>query len=364
MKKTIITSTHFLNSVLIFCSLLLINIACEKKDAPAVENSSPSKQIDGKVSTKKDDSLINTTKSSNVVVEVNGITLTQGEIDTEMSSTLESIKGRVPQDQMENVKLNIRKKNIEDFITRIVLIHEADKQKIVASDNEIKQEISKIEKRLPEGVTLETRLKQRGVSMEELNENITFSLRVNKLLESQIKDDLTPSDEEIRKHYTNKKEQFGTPETVHARHILIKVDDKDDEKTKGEKMAKIETLRKQLIEGADFEKLAKEHSDCPSGEKGGDLGTFARGSMVKPFEDAVFSQKVNEIGLVVTTRFGYHLIQVLEHNKATQKTLNEAKDNIRDTLKNQKKQEMITSYIAELKEKAKIVYGITDDSKN
>jgi peptidyl-prolyl cis-trans isomerase C len=167
----------------------------------------------------------------------------------------------------------------------------------------------------------------------------------------------------MKKYYTNNKGKFDTPETVHARHILIKVDDKDDKKTKDKKMAKIEGIRKQLLKGTVFEKLAKEHSDCPSKEKGGDLGTFKRGNMEKSFEDAAFTQKVNEIGPIVKTKFGNHIIQVLEHNKAKSKSLDEVKDNIRKTLEQQKKQEIMTGYIAKLKENAKIVYGTTDASK-
>lgn len=364
MKLSVIRKTHFLNLVILSCLLLLVNIVCKKEDIPAAENAVLSKQVEEKTSTKKDDSSITTNQSSKVIVEVNGIKLTQDEVGKKISKTLESMKGRFPQDQMENIKLNTRKRIIEDFITRTVLSQEVNKKNIVANENETTQAINEVKKNLPKGMTLETALQQGGISMEILRENITFNLRANKLFESQIKSDLPPSDEEIAIYYTSHKEQFHNPETVHTRHILIKVDDKDNEKTKGEKMAKIEAIRKQLIEGADFEKLAKEHSDCPSGEKGGDLGTFARGRMVKPFEDAAFNQKVNEIGPVVTTQFGYHFIQVLEHNKAMQKTFNEVKDNIRDILKNQKRQEMIKSYIAELKKKAKIIYGTTDDSKN
>jgi parvulin-like peptidyl-prolyl isomerase len=83
--------------------------------------------------------------------------------------------------------------------------------------------------------------------------------------------------------------------------------------------------------------------------------------MVKPFEDAAFSQKVNDIGPVVTTQFGYHIVQVTEHNQAAQKTLEESKDEIRDTIKKLKEQESIKDYVDELKEKAKIV-NLTADS--
>jgi len=360
MKLSIITSTHLRNVVTLLCLTLLINIGCENKDIPAAEESSPSKQVGEKIPTIKGDA----TKPSQVVVEVNGIKLTQSEVDEKISKTLESIKGQFPQDQMAQFKQNLQDKFIEDFITRTLINQEADKQNIVGSDSEIKLEIEKIKMRLPEGTTLEAALTPSGMTMEDLRENITFSLRFNKLLDSQIKTDLTPSEEETRKYYTDNKKKFDTPETVHARHILIKVDDKDDEKTKSEKMTKIEALRKQLVEGADFEKLAKENSECPSGKKGGDLGTFPRGRMVKPFEEAAFSQKVNDIGPVVQTKFGYHIIQTLERNQATQKTFDEVKDKIKETLMNKKRQDFVKNYIAELKKKAKIVYGTTEGSQN
>jgi len=361
VRLSTITNAHFRNLVMLFCSILilLINIACKKEEAPPAEISTLSKHVDEKVSTKKGDS----TQLSTMVVEVNGIKLTQNEVDTKISSIMESIEGKYPSDKMEAFKINTRKRIIEDFITRTLLNQEIDKQNIVASDDEIKLALSEIEKKFPQGKTLEDTLKQSGLSMEEMVKNITFAVRVNKLFESQIKSDFTPSDEAVKKYYTEHKEQLDIPETVHARHILVKVDDKDNEKTRAEKMAKIKGIRKQLLEGADFGKLSKENSECPSGEKGGDLGTFPQGRMVKPFADAAFSQKVNEIGPVVQTQFGYHIIQVLEHNKAMQKSLEEVKDNITEILKNQEKQEIAKSYLAELRKKAKIVYGTTEDSE-
>ena len=110
---------------------------------------------------------------------------------------------------------------------------------------------------------------------------------------------------------------------------------------------------KQLVEGADFAKLAKENSECPSKERGGDLGTFPRGRMVKPFEEAAFKLPDNELSPVVETKFGYHIIQVLEHNEAQKKSLEEVKVTITETLQNQKKQEMAKNYIDGLKAKGK-----------
>jgi parvulin-like peptidyl-prolyl isomerase len=85
---------------------------------------------------------------------------------------------------------------------------------------------------------------------------------------------------------------------VRASHILV-----EDETTAKELKAKIET-------GASFEAMAREHSSCPSSSKGGDLGWFGKGQMVKAFEEAAFSTPENQVSSPVKTQFGYHLIKV------------------------------------------------------
>ena len=69
------------------------------------------------------------------------------------------------------------------------------------------------------------------------------------------------------------------------------------------------TLKQKIAEGSDFGQLASQHSSCPSGRNGGDLGMFGRGMMVKPFEDAAFGSDVGAVVGPVQTQFGYHLIK-------------------------------------------------------
>ena len=149
---------------------------------------------------------------------------------------------------------------------------------------------------------------------------------------------------------------FEIPESVQASHILIKSSKDEDEKVRAEKRARAEELHKQLVNGADFAKIAAENSDCPSKNQGGNLGTFERGRMVKEFEDAAFSQKVMEIGPVVETSFGFHIIQVQAHTPASQKTFDEVKAQIKTHLEQQNKNKAVRDYIETLKSKATIVY--------
>jgi peptidyl-prolyl cis-trans isomerase C len=83
-----------------------------------------------------------------------------------------------------------------------------------------------------------------------------------------------------------------------ARHILVDTE------------AKCETLKQQIEAGADFAEVAKEHSSCPSGRQGGDLGSFGPGQMVREFDQVVFNEELNKVHGPVKTQFGYHLLEI------------------------------------------------------
>lgn len=110
---------------------------------------------------------------------------------------------------------------------------------------------------------------------------------------------------------------FGMDAVLQGFFIIEKKPSAND--TTDEALITIEGLKKQLDEGADFAELAKAHSACPSGARdGGNLGEFGRGMMVKAFEDAAFSQPIGEVGSIVKTDFGYHLIKVTARNDETE----------------------------------------------
>ncbi len=90
--------------------------------------------------------------------------------------------------------------------------------------------------------------------------------------------------------------------TACALHILVKTE------------AKALEIKQMLDKGGDFSKLARKYSICPSGKKGGDLGEFRRGQMVKAFDDVVFKKEILIVHGPVKTRFGYHLIKTLYRN--------------------------------------------------
>ncbi|MEJ2041764.1 MAG: peptidylprolyl isomerase [Reinekea sp.] len=87
-----------------------------------------------------------------------------------------------------------------------------------------------------------------------------------------------------------------------ARHILVKTHEQ------------AEQIKKRLDRGEDFDKLAKKFSTCPSAKRGGDLGEFRRGQMVKAFDNVVFNKEILVIHGPIKTQFGFHLIQTIYRN--------------------------------------------------
>ncbi len=154
--------------------------------------------------------------------------------------------------------------------------------------------------------------------------------------EARIGQGITVSDDELRRAYNQNREQYRIPERVHARHILLKTTGKPKEDVPKIR-AQAEQLLKQVKGGADFAELAKKSSEDPiSAAKGGDLGWIVRGQTVPAFESAAFSLKPNELSGVITTEYGFHILQVLEKETAHVKTFDEVKDQIAQEFKRQR----------------------------
>jgi peptidyl-prolyl cis-trans isomerase C len=297
--------------------------------------------------------------SSKIAVEIDGIKLTKTQLDADMEKKLVTLKSQIPPESLEQAKTEIRKGLIEEFVVRTLLNKEIVAKKVTAAEKEIADILEEMKKQLPPGVTMDEMLKKNNLDPAKMREEITMNIQINKLVMKDLGGKVKIADKEVSDFYNKNLDKFKQPESVHARHILVSKAAGDTEKIKTDKKSKAEDLRKQLVAGADFAELAKKNSDCPSKENGGDLGTFSRGQMVKPFEDAAFTQEKNVIGPVVETDFGYHIIQVLEHKVAQVTKLDgETKKQIETFLERQKQQGAFDTMMKKLKASANIVvYG-------
>lgn len=165
--------------------------------------------------------------------------------------------------------------------------------------------------------------------------------------------------DELQSYYNQHRDQYRVPEQAKVSHILIKTplpgaDGKVDEKGTAEAQKRAEDLLKQLKAGANFEELAKKYSEDPgSAKEGGSLGWVPKGRTVPEFEKAAFSQPKGQIGDLVKTSYGFHIIRVDDRQDAHLKTLDEVKDQIEPILKQQKAQQLAQKMAEDLAQAAK-----------
>lgn len=185
----------------------------------------------------------------------------------------------------------------------------------------------------PSQATIESEVKVRNlkINLEYLALQSKDLVAPDSLNPTEVSEFSSKSTAEIERYYTEHKKDYVQPEKVRARHILIKFkagDGASEEKA----LKQIKEISAELNSG-NFEKLAKKHSeDEGSKVKGGDLGFFARGQMVPPFEEVAFSAAKGTISQPVKSPYGYHLIEVLEKNPAVETSLADASDSIARTL--------------------------------
>lgn len=300
------------------------------------------------------DAAAETSSKAPALVVVNGMPLTAADMEKRMEKRMTRFEG-MPEEQRPQIEAQLRDMIREEFVTRAILMEEAKRLKLAATDDEVEEMVEKAKESLPEGMTFADLLKAEQMDEAEIRAEIREQLTMKKVIDGAVAS-AEPTDEDVEAFYKENADKMKMPETVQARHILLTVDQDADDDEKEAKAKEAEAIRKQLLDGADFAALAKEKSACPSSQSGGDLGVFPRGQMVKPFEDAAFSQKVGEIGAVVETDFGYHIILVDEHNEAKERSLEEAREDIVGYLANRDVNASRQGFIEALKAKAEIEY--------
>lgn len=288
-----------------------------------------------------------------IVATVNGTAITRQALNSEFAQAKRrsTQQGKVLTDaQAKTMRQNI----LERLIEQELLFQQSQKENIRIPDSAVAEHLAKLKARFPSTDAFDKALKGMHISEADLKAKTRQGLAIQKLIKTEVADKIVVSDDQAHKFYTSHPEYFKQPEQVKASHILIKVDAKADKQQQAAAKKKIEDIQQQIKQGGDFGALAKKYSEGPSGARGGDLGFFSRGQMVKPFEDAAFALKPGQVSHVVKTRFGYHLIKVTGKKAAGSVPYKDVKAKITSFLKQQKINTGIQKYVERLKQNAQI----------
>jgi len=289
---------------------------------------------------------------SGPVATVNGVTLDSNKYYDEMDKAAKH-GAKIPPERVERIRKNILNRMVEEELIRQAV----EAEKIVISKKELDKGFKAYREKFKSEDQFKNYLKHGKHTERSIRERISQKKSLEKLIDKR--GSMKVSDSDITAFYEKNKMFYFEKEAVHARHILFKVGPEADESSIKVAKKQIARVQKLIKKGVDFGVLAKEFSEGPTGPKGGDLGFFSRGQMVKPFEEAAFELKPNQVSPEVRTKFGFHLIQVLERREESQKPLQEVKAQIKSSLKNKRFFQERRKVLENLKSTAKIVNNVT-----
>ena len=225
----------------------------------------------------------------------------------------------------------IQEEVIEQIVVQELLWQEAQRRGTVVGDAEVDQEFAKLKSSFDSELAFTFKIEEGGFTEETFRENIRQQMSVQNMIANDITEGVTVDDAAVETFYDENLDQMAIPERVHARHILVKFESGNDE-SRAAAEQKLAELAAQVEAGESFALLAIEHSEGPSGQKGGDLGYFERGQMVKEFDEVAFGAEPGSIVGPVETQFGLHLIKVEEHTAPGTVPLAEVEPKIREYL--------------------------------
>ncbi|MDH4945168.1 peptidyl-prolyl cis-trans isomerase [Sulfurimonas sp. C5] len=263
--------------------------------------------------------LAGTIASAQTLVTVNGKSITQEDVDSELMRATQGRFNQVPPEK----QAAFRQQVLQQLIGKELIFEDAKKNGVLKT-KEYKEEYKKLEERMKQELAIQ-------------------------VWQKQLLDGIKISEKELKDYYKQNKEEFNEPESVHARHILVATEDEAKSIIAGLKPLSGDKLKNKFIEEA------KAKSTGPSGPKGGDLGYFTQGQMVPEFNDKAFSMKKGTVTLEpVKTQFGYHVIYVEDKKPAMIRKYDEVKAFIEQRLKMEKFKDAMKKKMDALQKKAVI----------
>lgn len=193
---------------------------------------------------------------------------------------------------------------------------------------------------------LRAQLQAQGHTYEEFRKHARLELQKMMMIQKEVRQKVNISPDEIKAYYDAHPQEFSVgKERFKLAQILIAVSPKASPAEVEAARNKAETIHQQLLNGADFGKLARQYSDDDSKSQGGELGDFSRGEMIDPIQNAIDHMKVGGISEPVRTDHGFHIVKLEAHDLPGVKPLAEVSAQIQEKLVTQKAQQQFATWV-------------------
>lgn len=290
-----------------------------------------------------------------IAAVVNDDIITVREVLRESRTAIEEAKKKGPLDAAAEKAL--RKSVLDRLIDKCLTDQKIKSLGIKIGDDEVRQSIEEVKKQNGNmnQQQLLAALKSQGYTYEQYERQIREQLERLRLVSMEVRSKVYVSEREVEDYYNANRDKFAEDEIFRARHIFIRINDRSHPDDIKKAMARALDIMYEAKSGKDFAALAREKSDDPGAKKdGGDLGTFKKGEMLADLEQAILPLKPGEIGELVSTPSGLHIVKLEERVSGKVKSFASVKAQIEETLYRKKQDERFNIWMKDLRAKASV----------
>jgi peptidyl-prolyl cis-trans isomerase SurA len=314
--------------------------------AAALEPPTAERPAEPRVAAKPNDEDV----TDRVIAVVNNDAITLGELQEAMNAYRYQTRQETP----------VSDEFIKQFLTKMIenrlQVQEAEREKIAVDEAEVEEELTERIKKLdaPSREGFEKLLREQGLALEAIKKRVRDDLRVSRVINRKVRLRISVTEAEINKYLAANRQKLETGLAYRARHLLIVPDGGPSDASWEAARITADLLRTQLLEGADFAELARQHSRDASAKDGGDLGTLKRGELAQDIEVQILSLEPGEISNPYRSSLGYHLFRLETKETLTGEGLTLAKAQIREILFREKFEARLDAWLKEIKKRAVI----------
>ena len=287
-----------------------------------------------------------------VICVINSDAVTLYELDEAEAYYLYENKMQPPPDAERTA---LREKVLSGIIERRLQLQQAEREKIVIEDSELKEQLDDLQKRL--GATtqaeFEAQVKAQGLTFEALKKRLTDQLMIQRIIRRKVALRVTVTEEEIDQYLNSNRDKLETGLTFEARHILFIPQAGTGEDGWQAARRRADDVYGRVMAGEDFGELAAEFSeDTATAKNGGRLGILKRGELAPDIEKAVLRLSPGEHAPPFRSEVGYHLFELDSKETLAGEQLAQARNQIRDILYRQKYDARLKEWLTEIRSKA------------
>ncbi len=282
-----------------------------------------------------------------ILVHVNSRIITQTQFDARVDQTVREAGSAPNAAQSQEMKKGV----MEELVNEALLEDRAKELDLVTADAEIEDQIKRLKEQ--NNVTTDEdfakALAQSGLTIDRLRDQLRRTVTLQRVVGREVNSKVDLSDDALRVIYEREKETWRVPEKAHLAEILVP---NGDDPARSARRAKEAS---DLIKGgAKFEAVVKDYSDGATKSRGGDLGTVAKGELTAEIDKAVFSLPVGSVSDPIGTKFGWHLVKVIEKFPVSYQPFADVKAHLLKREQDTQFQKKLAEYLDKLKHEAVI----------